>query len=142
MKPYQTESLFWHGLWSAANTPTAGPLFEAMRQSKNQYKYAVRRLKNAGDKVQNDLFVNSLLNKKSNIFKEIKKFRGNGESTSSRIDEEVGSSNIANHFASIYRDIYNKVELGEKFDKLSNDIKSEVIQEDFAQINSLRQSSS
>ena len=25
VKPYQTESLFWHGVWSSANKPSAGP---------------------------------------------------------------------------------------------------------------------
>ena len=31
LKPYQTESLYWHGHWGAVNKPTAGPLFEAMQ---------------------------------------------------------------------------------------------------------------
>ena len=137
MKPYQNESQFWHGLWSSANKPSAGPLYQAMRQSKNQYKYAIRRLRNAGEKVQNDKFVESLLSNKLSIFKEIKKFRGNSKGISSRIDDEVGSSNIANHFANIYEDIYNKVELSDDFEDMVDKVKEEAVQENIAQINQI-----
>ena len=137
VKPYQTESLFWHGLWSSANKPAGGPLFEAMRHSKNQYKYAVRRLKIAGDKIQNDKFVKSLFDKKASIFTEIKKFRGTGRSRSSRIDEEVGDSNIANHFATIYSEIYNKVELRDEFENLCNEVDQEVTDESCSLVNKI-----
>ena len=134
VKPFQTESLFWHGLWSSGNKPAAGPLFEAMKQSKNQYKYAIRRLKNAGEKVQNDKFVNSLLDKKVSIFKEIKKYRGTSKGMSNRVDDEVGCSNIANHFVDIYREIYNKVELDEGFEDLVGQVKQEAVQENISQV--------
>jgi hypothetical protein len=47
-----------------------------------------------------------------NIFEEIKKYRGVSSTVSSRIDDEVGAANIANHFATIYSELYNRVELG------------------------------
>ena len=37
-----------------------------------QYKYAVRRLKKAGEIVKNDKFVQDLLRGERNIFKEVK----------------------------------------------------------------------
>ena len=80
-----------------------------MKQSKKQFKYAVRRLKRCSDKIQADRFVSELLNGGGNIFKEIRKFRGSNSTFSSRVDEEVGSHNIANHFASIYERLYNNV---------------------------------
>ena len=52
-----------------------------MKESKHQYKYAVRRLKKADDSIQ---FVNSILRGGVNIFSEIKKFR-----------DDVGSPNIS-----------------------------------------------
>ena len=74
-----------------------------MRHSKNQYKFAVRRLKRAQAKVQNDKFVSSIINGGVNIFQEIKKYRGISSTVSSRIDDEVGAENIADRFASIYK---------------------------------------
>ena len=73
-----------------------------MRSSKSQYKYAVRRLKRVNDKIQNEKFVQQILRGGVNIFQEIRKFRGSSRPCSSRIDEEVGSQNISEHFAHIY----------------------------------------
>ena len=69
VKPYSEESKFWHSLWVSAGKPHAGALYEAMKQTKNQYKYAVRRLKRAGDSIQNDKFVNSIVHGGVNVFK-------------------------------------------------------------------------
>ena len=79
-----------------------------MRQSKNQFKYAIRRLKNASDHIQNDKFINCLLQGGQNIYKEIKRFRGTVKGYSSRIDDEVGDTNIANYFAKLYSGLYNR----------------------------------
>ena len=97
-----------------------------MRYSKNQYKFAVRRLKRAQAKVQNDKFVSSIINGGVNIFREIRKFRGTGTSVSSRIDDEVGAENIANHFSTIYSELYNRVQLDEKLEQISESIERDV----------------
>ena len=91
-----------------------------------QYKYALRRLKLAENKIKNDKFVESLLEGNANIFSQIKKFRGQMKTCSSRIDGEVGSGNIANHFAGIYSTIFSKVKLGEEFDQLENEIQDKI----------------
>ena len=104
VQPYAEESKFWYSMWLSAGKPPEGALVDAMKQSKNQYKYAVRRLKRAKDHIQNDKFVNRIIKGGSNIFREIKKFRGSGASCSSRIDEEVGSKNISNQvFQTLYQ---------------------------------------
>ena len=72
--PYQEESKFWHSLWDSAGRPNTGDLYQAMKQAKQQYKYAIRRLRRAGDSIQNDKFVNSILKGGVNLFKEIKRF--------------------------------------------------------------------
>ena len=69
-----------------------------MKHSKNQYKYAVGRLKKCNDKIQNDKFIAGVLQNKKNIFDEIRKFWGKNNNCSSRIDSEVGSDDIALHF--------------------------------------------
>ena len=93
-----------------------------MRHSSNQYKYAVRRLKRANDKIQNDKFLNSIRGGGVAIFEEIKKFRGSSKTCSSRVDEEVGSSNIANHFAGIYSRLYNQAEHGQNFAEMCDQV--------------------
>ena len=56
VKPYQAESKFWFGVWQAAGRP--------------------RRLKRAKSQIVQDKFTQKFLNGRGDIFKEIKKFRG------------------------------------------------------------------
>ena len=95
-----------------------------MKSSKSQYKYAIRRLKRSAEQIQNNAFVSSILGGSSNIYHEVKKFRGIRKTVSSRIDDIVGSEHIANHFASKYSSLCNKCEHGEAFDELSETINS------------------
>ena len=135
VQPYLEESKFWNSLWVSAGKLAAGDLSTAMRQAKQQYKYAVRRLKRAGESIQNDKFVNSIVNGGVNIFDEIKKFRGSGVTCSSRIDDEVGSTNIADHFAGIYSELYNRVEHGPEMEQLNRRLEQAVGQHSMAQVN-------
>ena len=57
-----------------------------------------------------------------NIFQEIRKFRGQSSTHSSRIDKEVGSLNIANHFAEIYKNLYINTQLGPDFKDMHHKI--------------------
>ena len=110
MKPFYEESKFWRAVWNSAGQPKDGDLACIMRHSRHQYKYALRRVQKATEKIQNDKFINSLLKGGIDIFQEIKKFRGKSGKCSSTIDGEVGAANIANHFSDIYRGLYNKHE--------------------------------
>ena len=74
----------------------------------------------AGNKIQNDKFVDGILQGGVNIFEEIKRFRGKVKNCSSTIDGEVGATNIANHFADIYKKLYNQAQLGDKITNLKD----------------------
>ena len=97
-----------------------------MMKSKCQYKYAVRRLKRANESIQNDKFVSGILGGGLDIFSEIKKFRGVTKNCSSRIDDQVGAKNIANHFAGIYSELYSRHDHGPEFEMMATDISSNV----------------
>ena len=60
------------------------------------------------------------------MFKEIKKFRRKSRNFSSRIDNKVGANAIANQFASIYENLYSRVELDNEFYLLQENISSGV----------------
>ena len=134
VKPFCDESKFWHSVWQSYGSPNTGPLYENMKGSKGQYKYAVRRLQRVNDKIQNDKFVHSILRGGVNIFSEIKKFRGSSKQCSSRIDEEIGASNIASHFANIYSGLYNQSEHGQPFEDMCASINNNVGRDSTEQI--------
>ena len=73
------------------------------------------------------------------IFSEIRKYRGKSSTVSSRIDEEVGASNIADHFATIYSKLYNSVDLGETLQKVNVELESEVELQGQAQLDRINE---
>ena len=44
VKPFYDESKFWHSIWESAGKPSTGNLLKLMKDSKHQYKYALRRV--------------------------------------------------------------------------------------------------
>ena len=126
VKPYCEESKFWSSVWSSSGKPNTGPLFELMKHSRNQYKYAARRLKRVNDKIQNDKFVKHILKGGCNIFREIRKYRGSSRQCSSRIDDEVGASDIAGHFAQIYGNLYNRSEHDDAFEEMCDKVSADL----------------
>ena len=127
VKSYQLESKFWCAIHQSAGTPNSGALHDIARHTKMQYHYAVRRLRRATEKLQNDDFVKSITNKGGgSIFTELKKFRGSTKKCSNNIDGNTGSADIANHFANIYSDLYSKVELSDKFESFCESINGDI----------------
>ena len=53
----------------------------------------------------------------------------------SRIDDKVGAANISNYFADIYSDLYNRVELSDKFQDTFSKVDMEVGQHSVEQVN-------
>ena len=134
VKPFAQESKFWSSVWVSLGRPTYGEVFENMKLSKRQYKYAVRRLKRVNDRIKNERFVTCLLDGGSNIFTEIRRHRGTYCTLSSRIDDEVGQGNIAAKFASIYSELYNKVEIGPELERMKHSIEDKVTGSSAAQL--------
>ena len=77
--------------------------------SKNQYHYAVKRLKRSTNSIINNKFVEACLNGDIDIFKEIKHMKGQSIKVPSNIDGNDTPENISNHFKNIYSDLYNSV---------------------------------
>ena len=116
IRPFAEESKFWYQVWLSAGKPLEGDIYLNMKISKKQFKYAVRRLKRCQERVKNEKLLNSLVTSNGNFFQELRKLRGYSRNITTRIDGQIGAENIANKFASKYKDIYNNVELNSEFD--------------------------
>ena len=136
VKPFHEEAKFWWSIWVSSGRPNGSNnnLFQNMKSSKSQYKYAIRRLKNLTEQIQNNAFVSSILSGSTSIYSEVKKFRGITKTVSSRIDDIVGSENIANHFANQYSQLYNKCEHGETFEDLKSSINDNLSNDDLEDV--------
>ena len=72
------------------------------------------------------------------IFKEIKKFRGQSTTITNWIDGKVGAQNIADHFQEMNKNLYSQHTLGEDYDKVQQNIQERVhhgLQDEIDKIN-------
>ena len=130
VKPFHNEARFWHSLWSSAGKPihSATPgvehdLFKLMKNSRNQFHFAVRRTQNRLSKIQNDKIVSKLGTPE--LFEELQKScKEKNSNVSSVIDDVHGARNISDHFKDIYEQLYN--EQGGASDVFVEDINSKV----------------
>ena len=97
-------------------------------------RYAIRRLQRCQDKIKNEKLAKILVENDGDIFREIKKIRGKSNNFSSRIDDMVGPTDIANHFSCIYQELYNRVELDDAFKCVQEKVLKSVNSESYAQL--------
>ena len=80
-----------------------------MRNSQNQYHYAIRRLKKKIKGIKNNKFLDACLNGGVDIFKEIKNHHGKTGNIPKSVDGVSGDESISNHLKTVYADLYNSV---------------------------------
>ena len=124
VKEWKDLSIFWKSVWISAGRPIDTDLHRTMKHYRNQYHYAIRRVKNQEKLLRKNKFLLSCLNNNINdIFTEIRNMRNNGNKSAKMIDGKTNSADIAGHFKSLYDDIYNthndKVELNQFSDENS-----------------------
>ena len=95
VKQFQNEAKFYHALWISSGKPINTDLHWAMKSSRNQFHYAVRRAKRNEKAIINNKFVQACLNNDiDDLLKEVKNMRGVRAKNSTVIDGNVGDTNI------------------------------------------------
>ena len=81
-----------------------------MRRTKNIYHYQVKNCKKAEDQIKKDKLLSAVLDPDSEIdlFKEIKNMRKANTLSANKIDDKT--KNIEEHFAGLYKTLYNSVD--------------------------------
>ena len=81
-----------------------------MQRTKNIYHYQVKKCKKAEDQIKKDKLLSALLDPDSEIdlFKEIKNMRKANTLSANKIDDKT--ENIEEHFAGLYKTLYNSVD--------------------------------
>ena len=110
VKPFKDDARFWYSIWISLRKPINCEVHRVMKHTRNAYHYAVRRMKNNESHIKQNNMLNSLVNHKvPNLIKELKSQRTGYKSVSaSKIDGKFDPTNIANHFADIYSELYNR----------------------------------
>ena len=108
IEPFKRDAQFWHSIWISAGRPLNTELHKVMKRTRNIYHLQIRKCKKAADMLKRNKLLDACLNGKGDIYTEIRKMRKSPESVVNTIDGV--SSNIPDHFASIYSKLYNSVD--------------------------------
>ena len=52
VKPYKDDAVFWNSIWQSSGRPSQGSIRDKMAKSRNQYHYAVRRVKKMSNSIR------------------------------------------------------------------------------------------
>ena len=97
--------------WCINGKPRQGFVYEAMRRSKSQFKYALRQCKRREDNIKADRLAGDLLQHgETEFWKNVRKLNSNKASSSSCIDGVTGEQHIAEYWKSHYEGIFNSVQ--------------------------------
>ena len=106
--PFKEDSIFWHSVWVSAGRPVDTELHRVMKNCRNKYHYAVRRVRRHEKEIRKSKFLSACLDGKvSDILHDIKASRKQSSKSSAVIDGISNKSDISDHFREIYSDIYN-----------------------------------
>ena len=86
-------------------------MYEAMRRSRSQFKYALRQCKRSEDTIKADGLAGDLLQHNVlDFWKNVRNLTSNKASNSTYIDAVVGEQNIADYWRSHYEGRFNSVQ--------------------------------
>ena len=108
VKPLQEENKHWHGLWIQSGRPRSGTTYECMKYARNQYRYAIRRVKRNERTIRLEQLAEAAsCDNSRDFFTEVKKLKPKNASAPN-VNDLTNSKDIANHFAEKYQSLYNK----------------------------------
>ena len=108
VKSFQDDNRWWHRLWVQAGRPKDGAVYNYMKQARNQYMYAVRRVKRNERNIRyQKMAIAAASDNSRDFFTEIKKLRPK-KITVPNINGETADCDIAELFAAKYRTLFQQ----------------------------------
>ena len=108
--PLRDKYLFWHNVWSECGRPKAGAVADAMRRTRAEYHYAIRRIKRDENDIFKVRFADAILtNHSRNLWAEVKRISRGGSSLSNVVDGFSTPDDISAFFARKYQELYTSV---------------------------------
>ena len=124
VKPQQEKAKFWYQIWHSADKPRAGQLFNIMRFTRNQFRYARRKCLKAVETIKRDRFIEASMKGDRDLFEELNKIKKSNRMGPSKMDGKSNADDIADHFGEIYKTIYNREGSEEPLKNLFDEVSS------------------
>jgi hypothetical protein len=137
-EPYNQDAVFWHSVWQSAGRPTQGAFKDIMAKSRNQFHYAVRRVKKMANAIRAQKLLEASETGSVNILEEMKKIKGNKKSTDHLPDmvaNVTGENMIVEEFRKMYVELYNSCDTRVAIDSLEQKIRSLITDSEMEDVN-------
>ena len=116
MEPYKQDAVFWHAVWQSAGRPSQGGLKQFMTSTRNQYHYAIRRVKKMASSLRARKLLEASEAGPCELLNEMKKIKGNGKGAGDLPDNIGGASGenqVVEEFKKVYSAFYNSSDTSE-----------------------------
>ena len=134
--PYRKTAVFWHSVWLSAGRPSTGQLFEIMKRTRNQFQYALRRVRKAADSIKAQKLFEASLWGGGDLLEQLRKIRG-GKHTPD-LPEAVAGANgeeeICQKFRQVYSDLYNSANTYQEMTVIKAEVEEDVDEEGLTEI--------
>ena len=108
IKPLKDDADFWNAVWLSAGRQENTELHRVMKWTRNKYHRGIKKVKKAEDQLRQSSFIADCLDGKvQNILSEVKRLKGGVSNSASIIDGISNPQNIAEHFKTLYQEIFN-----------------------------------
>ena len=127
--PLKQDAAFWHFIWREAGRPDKGQLRDIMVKTRNQYHYAVRKVKKLAGHIRATKLLEASETSSVNLLKEMRKIKG-GKKDRPDLPETVGDATgedlIVDRFREVYENLYNSWETSAELAELKREIFSTI----------------
>ena len=111
IQPYKDDANFWYAIWLSCGKPLNCQVHYVMKHTRNQYHYAIRRVKRNIEFVRNEKFLEHCKNKNpENLLRDFKKIKNAKKMNVNSMDGFHNDKDISQHFANVYKDLYNRTD--------------------------------
>ena len=127
VEPYKEDATFWHGVWQSAGRPNVGVLKDIMTRTRNQFHYAVRRVKKMSSSLRAKRLLEASEQGSCELLKEMKNIKGDKKSCADLPDSVGGASgeqDIVEEFRKVYFALYNSSDTSEDMAELKDELEA------------------
>ena len=140
VEPYKSDARFWHAVWQSSERPNQGVLKDIMSRTRNQYHYAVRRLRKMANAIRARKLFEASETGSCELLKEMKKVKGgpkNDYLLPDTIGEAHGENEIAEAFKKVYSTLYNSSDSSQDMIGLKQSLNNAISNESLTEVNKI-----
>ena len=137
VKPQRESALFWHSIWVSAGRPVTGVLHNIMKKTRNQYHYAIRKVKKKSEEIRAAALLKASQSGDMQLLKEMKIVKIDSKgcvNLPDTVEGAEGQDEIIEKFREVYESLYNSAESEEAVKVIKNKLETLIGTDSLAEV--------